>query len=129
MNEKLFAGAVAAAVERLAVPSSTAHIYSDGYILAFPVQEVNQQRMLDTLLKCCPRAETARSSRFVVFVLPMDDTDHKALRALVMFTTEGYHDHRQEDVHRIEDAASLLEEVVALFDGEGGGHAHRDIGQ
>src|SRR5262245_41761878 len=124
MNER--AKVFAVAIGQMARPDAVAHIYDDGYVVAAPM-DVDRQLLLFTQLKTlCAEVETSRSPvcTFAVVVLPdnikgrpiPDDgpmlSASDQLYGSVVLPTENYHDHRQEDCDRINDALALFKHCL-----------------
>jgi hypothetical protein len=92
----------------------TLHIYIDGLVMVLGGKADRHLAVRDVLLKDHPGFEEARVGNLSVFVVPMDvgwDTSTKDFPPLMVATTKGYHDHRDQGSFSIEATLGLFTRV------------------
>ncbi len=99
---------------RAGAAPDTLHIYIDGLVIVLGGKTDRHLAIRDILLKDHPGFEEARVGNLSVFVVPMDvgwDTSTKDFPPLMVATTKGYHDHRDQGSFSIEATLGLFTRV------------------
>lgn len=125
-NER--AKALAKGFHRVGAAADTLHIYIDGLVMVLGGKVDRHLAVRDVLLKDYPGFEEARVGNLSVFVVPMDvgwDTTTEDFPPLMVATTKGYHDHRDQGSFSLEAVLGLFcqsEPASASGDRPGVGH-------
>jgi hypothetical protein len=96
---------------RVGGAADTLHVYIDGFVLVLGGKTDRHLSIRNVLMKDHPGFEEARVENLSVFVVPMDvslDATWMEFPPLMVATTNGYHDHRSEDVFTLGAAVGLF---------------------
>lgn len=97
--------------------SNTLHIYDDGYVLSIACSSDRHLSIREILLEEYGTIDEARSSDgfLSVFVVRCNTADQQ--HPIMVATTDGYNDHRQDDLNTIDIAAEWFEQGKRLASG------------
>lgn len=89
--------------------SNTLHIYDDGYVLSIACTAERHLRIREFLLKEWQTIEEARSGDGFLSVFVIHDDSGHPLHPILVAATDGFKDHRQDDLNTIDIAAEWFE--------------------
>ncbi len=89
--------------------SNTLHIYDDGYVLSIACTAERHLSIRETLLEEWQTIEEARSGDGFLSVFVIHDDSGDPLHPIFVGATDGFKDHRLDDLNTIDSAAQWFE--------------------
>jgi len=89
--------------------SNTLHIYDDGYVLSIACTAERHLSIREILLEEWQTIEEARSGDGFLSVFVIHDDSGDPLHSIFVIATDGFKDHRLDDLNTIDSAAQWFE--------------------